>query len=349
MKKKLLKANTLFLSAVFSFFTNFLHAQEAYVQFVHNSSDPSVAIVDIYFSDTLAIDDFEYRNATKYFTLPSDVPVKISIAPSASTSSAEAIFNANYTFGLKTKNIMMASGLVEAGFAANPQGRATDFQFLNFPAAKTTSTDPDKVELVWFNGVTDAHVLDLALPTNEVIFNNLGYGNAAAYVLRDPSISTVWVQNYFNQTTFGAFSTDFSVLTGDAVFLLLSGFMDPVANKNGASLALLGIMPDGSVISFNEEDVVVTSMQKSQEENAGLKIYPMPSQGIVNIKLTDIQVEGSIEVLNLQGMSMKKINRADYNSVNELTLDLSELTPGNYFIKLISGDKYIVENLIIAD
>lgn len=75
MKKILL--STLLLGAVSS--KMFASAD---IQIIHNAADPAAAEVDVYLGPTLILDDFAFRTATEFLSVPSGIELTVSVAPS---------------------------------------------------------------------------------------------------------------------------------------------------------------------------------------------------------------------------------------------------------------------------
>jgi hypothetical protein len=69
------------------------------------------------------------------FNVTGGAPVNISIAPSNSTSSADAMADLNITYTTGTRNVTVISG-TGTGFAPNPDGRNTAYALQNTAAAK---------------------------------------------------------------------------------------------------------------------------------------------------------------------------------------------------------------------
>ncbi|MBN1446738.1 MAG: DUF4397 domain-containing protein, partial [Bacteroidetes bacterium] len=60
-------------------------APSARLQVIHNAADPAASVVDIYVNGGLFIDDFAFRAATPFVTVPAEVQLAIGVAPGNST------------------------------------------------------------------------------------------------------------------------------------------------------------------------------------------------------------------------------------------------------------------------
>ena len=65
---------------------NYIFAQTARLQVIHNAADPGAVSVDIYLNGTLLLDNFGFRDATPYIDAPAGTPINIGVAGPNSTS-----------------------------------------------------------------------------------------------------------------------------------------------------------------------------------------------------------------------------------------------------------------------
>ncbi len=91
-------------------------------------------------------------------------------------------------------------------------------------------------------------------------------------------------------------------------------------------------------VAMTEE--VTAIGQVSEIEN--LKLYPNPSNGYVTISGQDLY-GGTVDVMNAIGARIKSFNLTS----DKRELNLGELTPGVYFLKIEKGQKQSVQKLII--
>ncbi|MGE5810619.1 MAG: hypothetical protein ACM339_03900, partial [Ignavibacteria bacterium] len=59
---------------------NYLSAQTARLQVIHNAADPAAVSVDIYLNGGLLLNDFEFRTATPFIDAPAGTPINVGVA-----------------------------------------------------------------------------------------------------------------------------------------------------------------------------------------------------------------------------------------------------------------------------
>lgn len=94
----------------------------ARLQVVHNSPDPAAAIVDVYANGLKLIDDFTFRSATPFITVPANTGIDLNIAgPDSTDDSAPVVDGPEVRFEEGSTTAAIASGIVggagDAGFA----------------------------------------------------------------------------------------------------------------------------------------------------------------------------------------------------------------------------------------
>ncbi|MBK6446715.1 MAG: DUF4397 domain-containing protein [Bacteroidetes bacterium] len=111
----------LLVVAVGLLFSQASKAQTAELQVIHNCPDPAADSVDVYVNGMLTLDNFAFRTATSFLSLPAGVDINIGIAPKSSASFSDTLVS--YTVNLVDgqKYVAIASGVLNpAGFASNP-------------------------------------------------------------------------------------------------------------------------------------------------------------------------------------------------------------------------------------
>ena len=223
----------------------------ANVQVIHNCAAPAADTVDVYLNGTLAIPNFAFRTATPFISLPSGLPFNVGVAPAHSSSVADTL--ANFALGpLATDSnyIVVASGVVGSGFAANPNSISTALSLDVIAHAQTAAGSPTNVALGVFHGVTDAPAVDVDITGGSTLVPDIEYGQFQGYL----SVAATWypisIAPTGTQTYVANYTADLSSLADSAVLVLASGFLTPSANNNGPAFTLIAVLANGTVIDL---------------------------------------------------------------------------------------------------
>ncbi|MCF8225276.1 MAG: T9SS type A sorting domain-containing protein [Bacteroidales bacterium] len=96
--------------------------------------------------------------------------------------------------------------------------------------------------------------------------------------------------------------------------------------------------------------VLQASADGLPEEENPLSVYPNPAVDRINVKLnTDKQENPEIMILDLTGKTVLKFDGVSVmkDHAVKAELDIDELKPGIYFVKVIQGDRSYSEKLIV--
>ncbi|PHS68383.1 MAG: hypothetical protein COB12_00575 [Flavobacterium sp.] len=77
---------------------------------------------------------------------------------------------------------------------------------------------------------------------------------------------------------------------------------------------------------------------------SNFKMYPNPSEAIINLKSNSFSETVSISIYNLQGQLVITEEKTPSNET--IQIDISNLTIGIYFIKIVSGENTVIKKLI---
>lgn len=245
---KTTKLNTL-LSGVFLSLASLTQAQTAQLQVIHNAADPGAAIVDIYVNGTIALNDFAFREATDFITLPSGVPINIGVAGGSSSSAADTLKNFTVTLASDVKYVAIANGVLNpANFAPNPDGNSTAFGLFIVANAQSSATTSGNVDFVAVHGSTDAPTVDIKARGVATLVDNADYGAITPYI-------SVPAADYILDITPGSgspillsYEANLSSLGGGSAVVFASGFLTPGFNQDGEGFGLFAALADGTVI-----------------------------------------------------------------------------------------------------
>lgn len=113
----------------------------------------------------------------------------------------------------------------------------------------------------------------------------------------------------------------------------------------GAALSVQSffIQSCDSDVEFRAGSFVITKSSKEEEEQSVATIYPNPSSGLINLEV-DFKIS-KVEIYNLTGHLVKTENTKDEFKIS---IDLSELQTGSYFIKVSNFERTYSEKVILT-
>ncbi len=226
-------------------------AQTAELQIIHNAADPAAATVDIYVDGTIAIDDFAFRTATTFLTLPAGVTLNVGVAPGSSTSVADTIKNFAVTLADGQRYVAIANGVLNpANFAPNPDAASTAFTLFVQDNIRNAAVNPSDVDFIAMHGATDAPTVDVIARNVATVVNDAPYGAITAYVSVPASDYILDVTPAGGSPIVASFQADLSSLGGGSAVVFASGFLDPSSNQNGEAFGLFAALANGTVVPF---------------------------------------------------------------------------------------------------
>ena len=227
-------------------------APTARLQVIHNAADPGAAVVDIYVNGGLFLDDFAFRAATPYVTVPAGTPLAIGVAPGSSSSAADIIATIPVTLGATKTYVAIANGvLAPASFAANPDSRSTAFTLFLTDMGRESGVSSGSVDINVLHGATDAPAVDVIARGVGTLVDDAAYGDLTGY-LSVPAGRYVLdiTPGSNNSVVVASYVADISTLGGGAAVVFASGFLAPASNQNGARFGLFAALPNGTVVQL---------------------------------------------------------------------------------------------------
>lgn len=205
----------------------------AQVQVVHNSASPTV---DVYAGSTLLLDNFAYRTATPFVTVPADIDIDLGVALESSTSAGDAIYNQTVNLEEGKAYTVFAEGLV-----GDPN---TPFN-LNAFEALTTGTGPTTVDISVHHGSTDAPNVDVSAVFENLTISNLGYGESTPYLALPATLYDFAIRAAGSPDVVAMYRADLSTLGGAAARVFASGTL-----AGTPAFGLFAVLPNGTVIEL---------------------------------------------------------------------------------------------------
>ena len=248
MKKNL---RSLFATALLSAGSLYSFGQTAELQVIHNAADPAAASVDVYVNGTLVSDNFTFRTATPFISLPSGVLLNVGVAPGTSTSVNDTLKNFEITLASGQRYVAVANGVLNpANFATNPDGESTAFTLFIEDNIQNAATLPTNVDFIAVHGSSDAPTVDVIARNVATLVDNASYSDITGYISVPPAIYTLDVTPAAGAPIVASFTADLTSLAGGSAVVFASGFLDPTQNQNGPAFGLFAALANGTVVQF---------------------------------------------------------------------------------------------------
>ncbi len=313
----------------------------ARLQAIHNSADLAAAEVDVYLNGGLLVDDFAFRTATPFVDVQAGVDLTLSIAPANSTSVNDAIANFDYNLPAGGSFILVANGIVSAS-GYNP---ATPFDiYVQGGAREVATSGAANTDILVFHGCTDAPTVDVfeSAVVNATLVDDISYGEFNGY-LEVPTLDfTLQVRTADNTTTVASYSAPLSTLglEGAAITVLASGFLAPANNSNGPAFGLWVALPSGgSLVQLP----VVTGIEEGVNVVTGATAWPNPANDRFTLQLNaQNTTTADLELIDATGRVVR--GQRSYvvaQGTTSMEMDVQDLAPGSYTLRLIGGDALV--------
>lgn len=317
------------------------------VQAIHNCADLAAAQVDVWFKSAttgsaaiLLIDNFNFRTASPFIDVPAGQTITLSIAAPTSTSAAGALANFTYNLSSASKYQLVASGLVSTS-GYSPSATTAPFTLAVFASARERAQLNTNTDVLVFHGATDAPVVgvtatgagtlipSLAYPT----FNSAGYLSLASSTAADNY--TIHVTDAPGTSTVASYLAPLNTLslTGSAITVLASGFLNPAVNSNGPAFGLWVALPSGgNLVQLPSYSNVATGIADTKASSDLVSVFPNP----FGDRLQLVNRSGRELSYELSTIDGKVVVSA---STNQPVVDVNaaDLVSGLYLLKVNSG------------
>jgi hypothetical protein len=305
----------------------------ARIQVIHNSADLAAAEVDVYLNGALLLDDFAFRTATPYVDVQAGVDLSVAIAPSTSTSVADALATFPYNLADGETYTLVANGIV------SPSGYSPvqPFDIYVYAGSREAATSgASNTDVLVFHGATDAPVVDVAetaVLAGATLVDDLAYGEFDGY-LEVPTDDYVLEVQLADGTPVVAYQAPLDALNlnGAALTVLASGFLAPANNSNGPAFGLWVALPAGG-------DLVELPLATSVVENdliASIAAWPNPANDQLFLAIDSKRIaQADLRLTDLTGRVVRTLPAASLASgANRLVVDLNGLAEGMYQLSI---------------
>ncbi len=297
----------------------------AKLQIVHNAPDALASSVDLYSDVTgsigLLLDNFAFRKATPFLTVPANTNFNVWIAPANSTSYTQYVYNTELNLPGGVEMVALAQGVIDTAKYENGASVAFDL----FPAVSPSSSlQKDKVTLTIAHGSTDAPSVDVRVgsATGLLLADGIAFGDATDPIVTDANDLVVNILAAGSSDIVVAYNAPLSAFKDSSILVMASGFLSPnmpTGKDAGEAFGLFVVTASGRVIAL---PVKTTSINNILDANS-LLVYPNPVTNVLNVG--NGYVVSAIEVRSLDGRVI-----AVSNVVN--SIDLDDLSNGTYMV-----------------
>jgi hypothetical protein len=338
----------------------------AFAQILHNSADASATSVDVYVKNNLtgtayenvkAADDLAFRAGTavlpiEFAALTND-SVTIGVAPSTSSSIADAVWTKKYKLAGNSQYLLFANGILPTSSGYTP---ATPFDVIVGAARFQSTAGVGTTDVNIFHGVTDAPTIDVVetAPGSAQFADDLAYGEFSGYTgVNSANNYTVEIRDQTG--TMNPLGGNFFLplglnpqASGAAIVVFASGFLDPASNNGGAALQLcakggtVGAATCFSPIPLSVEEKTFVS---------NMIMYPNPAKTNFNIEyMLESDQNVKVNVYNATGQLQISADKGVESKGRGITtINVSNLAKGMYLINVLVGDNVNVTRSIIVE
>lgn len=107
--------------------------------------------------------------------------------------------------------------------------------------------------------------------------------------------------------------------------------------------------PTGCVSSSNTFNYVLSAIKPADASEIGMKVYPIPSNGILNLTFDVVKRETlNISLTNLIGQEVFKINRQNFTGKYAEVINTRDLTDGVYILNVGIGSKFYTQKITVS-
>ena len=312
---------------------------QAKLQIIHNAADPSADSVDIYVNGNLALDNFAFRTATPFLTLPAGVALNIGVAGGNSTSVNDTIKSFQVTLANGGSYVAIANGnLTPSNFASNPDGLSTAFTLFLQDQMRESALTAGNVDLRVVHGSSDAPTVDVIARNVGTLVNDAPYGAITPYISVPAASYTLDVTPAAGSPIVASFTAILNSLGGNSAIIIASGYLNPITNQNGPGFGLLAVLPNGTAFLLGN----VTSIVENSK-SAGFTLAPNPAKEFVCIKSDVRNTNSNFEISNVQG----KIVKSGILNSSLQNIYLNDLNHGLYFVKIQNENGQSISKLIV--
>ncbi|MCH8558773.1 MAG: chitobiase/beta-hexosaminidase C-terminal domain-containing protein [Balneolia bacterium] len=324
--------------------------EPAFVQFINNSADPSMAEVELSVNDgegeVYCWGQGSCASAVQEIESGMEQTFTVTLR-----DSDDVLAEVTETFTAGEHYTVVLQGVEDpSGFAMNPAGADIGLELLVFSGTGDSSDrGEDEVSFYVIHGSTDAPAVNITVQDGPTLAINVGYGTRTEMFTVAQDSYVIEVRDAGNNAVLYDFTADLSS-AGGTYAILASGFVDPSENQNGPAFTLLSVDAEGTVGEFPQ----ATSTEEPEFDLPTMvelgQNYPNPFNPTTQIQyVLPESGEVSLEVYNLNGQRVAVLVSGQQSAGRHtVTFDAERLSSGLYLYRLQTGSTVEVRKMMLV-
>lgn len=326
----------------------FNFSKSSLVQIIHNSPDPILNSVDIYFNGEKLeeTEDFTYLSSTGTLDVPAGVPINVSINAGDSENANDKVLKVfeNVVFEQFKDYVVVANGVATPNFT-NPFDRDIT-PTLSVKEIKMFAKNSNEFEFVTFHGVTDAPAVDIVVNDQIKAVENLDFREFSDGNSLPTGQYKVGIRAAGGDADVVAYDLNIpNAIVGQTGVVFASGFLtaddEGLENTSGRTFSVNVALNNGTVIPLP----IITSVEDFVIDENIFSIYPNPTTDFINLNLNKIDINSinEVKIFDINGVNI-------LNQTNNITnnIDVTSLNNGVYFIRIDSNEKSYIAKFNIS-
>lgn len=137
-------------------------------------------------------------------------------------------------------------------------------------------------------------------------------------------------------------------LEGQAITVVASGFLDPENNNNGPAFGLFVALADGGGLAELPVNTTV-GLEESIFVESSFEVFPNPVIDQVNINAVLEESQNvTVELFDMMGKTIKTRDLGWQQNLNNVSIDMHEVSEGFYFLRVTAGVADLTRKLIVT-
>jgi hypothetical protein len=312
----------------------------AIVQFIHASPSAELQEVDVYLNNELWLDNFQALEATPFLKIPANRDIQLAICSAQSLSSIDPLFTSFFNLPISVQTGVLIGQSNSVGEPIRP------LQIVWRDNARKQALESDETDVLFFNAALDLNSCDIRAfePVTASLCQDLNYGNysSSGYISIPPYNYAINILDPLSVSTFASIELEATALEGDAIVLILTGFLNPSQNPDGFPLGMHFTNELGGMLVPCS---ITTGVDNNSSMQFSVLVYPNPAGYFVKIK----REFSAPELLHIE--LRDAFGRLVYeSSTSEMghEVNTSALPSGLYFIRLYNSNRSEVRTVFVA-